>query len=108
MYCKYCGKEVNPDADVCIHCGRKIKEYNSIAYDDTGSIGWGFLGFFFPVVGLILYLVWKDIKPNNAKVAGKGALISVIVGAVFFICYIILAIIILSNAPIYTYSNINF
>ena len=47
---------------------------------DSGSIGWGVLGFFIPLVGLILFLVWKDTKPNSAKVAGIGAIIGVVVG----------------------------
>ena len=31
-----------------------------------------------PIVGLVLFLVWKDTKPRNAKAAGIGALVSVI------------------------------
>lgn len=49
---------------------------------DSGSLGWAVLGFFIPLVGLILFLVWKDTKPLSAKKAGIGALVSVIVGAV--------------------------
>ena len=45
------------------------------AVTDSGNIGWGVLGFFFPIVGLILFLVWRTTKPNCAKVAGIGALI---------------------------------
>lgn len=44
--------------------------------DDSGSIGWAFLGCCIPIVGLILFLVWKDTKPNNARKAGIGALVS--------------------------------
>ena len=33
--------------------------------------------FCIPLVGLILFLVWRDNKPKNAKAAGIGALISV-------------------------------
>lgn len=44
-----------------------------------GSLIWGVLGFMFPILGLILYLVWKDSKPADAKIAGKGALICVFV-----------------------------
>ena len=47
---------------------------------DTGSMGWAVLGFIIPLVGLILYLVWKDTQPLNAAKAGKGALIGAIVG----------------------------
>jgi len=47
------------------------------AVNDSGSIGWGVLGFFIPIVGLVLFLVWRNTKPNCAKVAGIGALIGV-------------------------------
>ena len=33
---------------------------------DTGAAGFGVLGFFFPIVGLILFLVWKDTLPKRA------------------------------------------
>ena len=47
--------------------------------NDTGSVGWWFLGFFLPIVGLILFLVWKDDKPRNSRKAGIGALVGFIV-----------------------------
>ena len=52
---------------------------------DTGSFGWAVLGFLIPLVGLILFLVWKDTKPLSAKRAGVGALVSVIVSIVLSI-----------------------
>ena len=54
--------------------------------EDNGGILWGLLGCCIPLVGLILFLVWKDTKPKTAKAAGIGALVSVIVSVV---CYII-------------------
>lgn len=54
------------------------------ATEDTGSIGWGILGFFIPIVGLILFLVWNSSKPRNAKSAGIGALASVIFSVIFY------------------------
>lgn len=59
---------------------------------DTGSFGWAVLGFFIPLVGLILYLVWKSERPKDAKQAGKGALISVIVSVVLWILLMVLGI----------------
>lgn len=47
--------------------------------NEDASKGWIALGFFFPLIGLILYLVWYDEHRRRAKYAGKGALISVIV-----------------------------
>ena len=54
--------------------------------DDTGNVLWGLLGCCIPIVGLILFLVWKDQKPKTAKVAGIGALVSV---ALSVICYVL-------------------
>lgn len=47
--------------------------------EKKGNVGWAVLGGFLPFVGLILWLVWKDTKPEDAKMAGKGALIGAIV-----------------------------
>ena len=33
------------------------------------------LSFFLPIVGLILFLVWRQEKPKSARVSGIGALI---------------------------------
>lgn len=59
---------------------------------DAPNAGFAALGFFFPLAGLILYLVWKDDMPFRAKSAGKGALIGFIVGIVFSIISYIIAI----------------
>lgn len=98
-YCSNCGAEVNIGQDVCLNCGFAIaKNHNNKASDkDTGSVLWGILGFFFPIVGLILYLVWKDDQPLNAKSAGKGALISVIVGAVLAVIWVVLVIVMFAS-----------
>ncbi len=83
MFCKNCGNQINDNAVVCPNCGCETGVKPTTANtEDTGNIGWGFLGFFFPLIGLILYLVWKDNKPKCAKVAGKGALVGVIIGVV--------------------------
>ena len=65
---------------------------------DSGSIGWGVLGCCIPLAGLILFLVWKDQKPKTAKAAGIGALVSVIIGVVWYILMIALG---LSTALMY-------
>lgn len=61
---------------------------------DTGSFGWAVLGFFFPLVGLILYLVWRTEKPVSAKQAGMGALVSVVATVALWILLIVFAAII--------------
>ena len=41
------------------------------------SAGYAILGLFIPIVGLVLYLVWKDEKPGDARAAGIGAIVGV-------------------------------
>lgn len=53
--------------------------------NDNGGFLWGLLGCCIPIVGLVLFLVWKDQKPNTAKAAGIGALVSVIIGIVSYV-----------------------
>ncbi len=101
MFCKICGKEINDNAVICPHCGCATGNQTPnvpIAPNpvDTGHIGWGFLGFFFPIIGLILYLCWKGEKPITAKVVGKGALIGVIVEAVLIILYVLFIFVIVA------------
>ena len=85
MFCPKCGEKLPKNAEFCSECGASIKdekEANRIkpSEGDSGSIGWGILGFFFPIVGLILFLVWKETKPASSKVAGIGGLIGFCAG----------------------------
>lgn len=57
---------------------------------DNGGFLWGLLGFCIPVVGLVLFLIWKDQKPKTAKAAGIGALVSVILAVV---CYVLMFVV---------------
>ena len=54
--------------------------------EDKGGFLWGLLGCCIPLVGLILFLVWKDNKPKTAKAAGIGAIVGVVVSV---LCYIL-------------------
>lgn len=60
--------------------------------NDNGGFLWGLLGCCIPLVGLILFLVWKDSKPQTAKTAGIGALVGVIVVVVFYIIMAVLGV----------------
>ena len=80
-FCKKCGAQIDDQAVICPACG---VPQNS-APVDNGGFGWGALGCCIPVVGLILFLVWKDTKPKTAKAAGVGALVSVCCYVVFYL-----------------------
>lgn len=80
-YCKNCGNQIDDKAVICPACG-VAQETKPV---DNGGFGWSLLGCCVPLVGLILFLVWKDSKPKTAKAAGIGALVSVIVSIVYYI-----------------------
>jgi len=82
-FCKNCGEQLNENQAVCLKCGAAVEQPKSTPQvSDEGGIGWGLLGFCVPIVGLVLYIVWKDSRPRTAKDAGVGALVGFIVGIV--------------------------
>ena len=102
-YCRNCGTQLDDQASFCHNCGtaqnaapvqnaytpnqNTYNNYNPVtpAPVDNGGFWWGALGCCVPIVGLILFLVWKDTKPKTSKAAGIGALVSVILGVVIYI-----------------------
>ena len=88
MFCKNCGKEIDDNAYVCPHCGVKVKDEDAerqekIAQADSGSkVGWGILSFFIPLVGLILFCLWRKDRPQTAKVCGICALVGFLLAIV--------------------------
>ncbi len=87
-YCKNCGKEIDDKAIICPSCGVEQKP----AVIDNGGFLWGLLGCCVPIVGLVLFIVWKDTKPKTSKAAGIGALISVILGVLYYVIIIVAGI----------------
>ena len=72
---------------------------------DGPSIGFAALGFFFPVVGLIMYLVWYNTLPFRAKSVGKGALAGVIVYV--FVVVVLVIVYSLMFSHLVTYGHVN-
>ena len=50
------------------------------------------LGFFIPLVGFILWLVWRDSMPQRARSCAIGALVGVIVYVIFVIISVALSL----------------
>jgi hypothetical protein len=101
--CKNCGNLGNIDSNFCPNCGEPLNQkatqqkkdsgnneiygdfnpnFNNAGssktattYNDENTTLFCILGFCFPLVGLILYLVLMNDKPASARSAGLGALI---------------------------------
>lgn len=97
MFCKNCGQEIDDNAYVCPHCGAMTKNSepennaNSVK-DENGKVGWGILSFFFPIVGLILFCVWRKDRPKTAKVCGITALVSFILAIILEVIMQVVAV----------------
>lgn len=107
MYCRSCGKNIDDSATYCINCGTRF--YNK-EIDDQSSFGFAILGFFIPIVGLILFLIYEGEKPKRAKSAGKGALIGfitkIVLSIILVILYVVFAATLFTNISNYVESNI--
>ena len=84
---------IDNDSKFCPSCGAQLsgpaQPYQAQPYGypnyDSGSVGWAVLGFLFPLVGFILWLAWTTVKPKSARMAGLGALWSIIFSLVLMI-----------------------
>ena len=107
MYCRSCGKNIDDSATYCINCGTR---FDNKEVDDQSSFGFAILGFFIPIVGLILFLIYEGKKPKRAKSAGKGALIGfitkIVLSIILVILYVVFAATLFTNISNYVESNI--
>ena len=102
--CPFCGSTIGIDDSVndkqykqdAIYTKNTQQQFQSRQVNDTGSVGYWLIGFFVPIIGIILYFVWRYEQPNNAKRCLWGAVVSIIVSFVLtiltFICMIIAAL----------------
>jgi len=97
MFCTNCGQEIDDNADICIHCGvATAKSGSPLNSLDNPSHIPGVAGCCFPIVGIILYFVWKDKKPLSAKLVIKWTLTGLAINVIFTIIYVL--IFIMANA----------
>lgn len=84
MFCRQCGEELPEEAVECPKCGEVVNPFEatySVPVEvDEPSMGLNILSLLFPIVGLILYLVYMDKAPKRARSIGKFAIIGAAVG----------------------------
>ena len=86
-YCQNCGSSTNEKQELCTNCGSRLilkRGVHTSASDDPSGLV-KLAACCFPIVGLILYFVWKDEKPRSAKAVCKWALIGFFAGIILYI-----------------------
>lgn len=91
-YCQSCGVETKPEQELCINCGSKLLSGRGgggaapvSPEEDKPSGLINAVACCIPIVGLILFLVWRDERPFSAKSAGKWALIGFIASIILIV-----------------------
>ncbi|MDE6111437.1 MAG: zinc-ribbon domain-containing protein [Eubacterium sp.] len=114
MYCPRCGNEIRNGEYFCQNCGMRFNssynmmpQYAGVMPNDSPSFMFALIGFFFPIIGLILYLVYDSKSPKKAKSAGKGALTSVILRVVATIVFVMVYIVFIAGIIDYSSNMIN-
>ncbi len=92
MYCRNCGRQIDENTVCCPYCRTDTTIGNAVDTNDGSNIWFAILGFFVPIVGLILYLVYEKERPKRARSAGKGALIGFITNILMSVLCVILAV----------------
>ena len=85
-YCQFCGAKIEKSAKFCTKCGRALDggavRGKATEENDAPNTGFAILGFFLPIIGIILYVVYSSTAPKKAKSALKGAIAGFIVSAI--------------------------
>lgn len=94
-FCPKCGKEIDDEAVMCVHCGcptgvQAAPAAPTVDMVSTATTGEKVLSFLIPIAGIILYCVNKDKKPKAAKTC---LLVGVITWAICIFLILAIAII---------------
>ena len=71
-YCDKCGCKLPGNANFCPNCGKSFNDYDDDEEtSDSAVIICAIVGLLLPLVGAILYYVFKNSKPRAAKMANR-------------------------------------
>lgn len=89
MFCKNCGREIDNNAEVCPLCGVRVKEVRPMNVDNPSHLA-GIVSCCFPIVGLILYFIWKDEKPKSSQLVCYWMIGGLVAWILFYVIFFIL------------------
>lgn len=107
MYCSQCGKEIETDMKYCPYCGAivniNVNENVNQSEQDAPSLLFAFISFFAPIIGIVLYIIWRKDSPKKAASCLKGLAAGIIFEIILYIIFLSM----ISNS-VNTYDEIYF
>ncbi len=100
-FCSNCGKEINENAVICVHCGVQVNNLEENKIEDKkakNSFVFGILAFLFcivPILGFIFSVLGisygiKGLKSNKNKGMAIGGIVLSILSVLVFIILVAL------------------
>ena len=97
MYCSKCGCQLPDNSAFCAKCG--ASQSGNGVVDKDSLFGYSVLGFFLPLIGIIIFLIYEKKEPLLAKAVIKGVVIGFItkiaLSILVFVIYLAFAAIML-------------
>lgn len=104
MFCKFCGKEISDNATLCMNCGCETDSQGNERVcrvkvekvpqkkerQDGTHAGYALLSLFFPIIGLLLCLLWRPGYPLLSKSCLKGT----VIGGILQILSVVIVVIV--------------
>ena len=89
-FCSACGTQIHAMAEMCPQCGvRQASAGRSRQASSEGAGGLAVCGSFcIPLLGLILYLVWQDSKPEAAKEVCNWTIAGIVILPILWIIFL--------------------
>lgn len=84
--CKNCGQMVSDSAENCTNCGNPINNQDiQVSNQSKFHFGWFlFFSLIVPsIVSLIVFILWKNKRPQYAYSALYGAIVNLILSIIF-------------------------
>ena len=96
--CQSCNKYIDDGAIFCPNCGARQDGtifsgggfdggYYGAPYRRERPFLYSLLGFFIPIVGFILWIIWRDTRPEASRAALKGAIIGFVANIIVTLLY---------------------
>ena len=67
VYCTFCGKEILESDVICPYCMKKVKKNLEFAGLDSQIKLLCILSFLFPIMGLVLWIIFKDNEYEKSQ-----------------------------------------